>query len=267
MALLLAGRTADSPFCIEKLNIRIFSREELSYVIVNYPLIALSGLVTEELITWIGNSLHMEEFSERLSAEFHAGESAENLLLLILQNGNFCSAEEIRAFRDLMLSYRKRPSSEIDRETAMLYYRAGKYGLCEEKLGDAITGLRSRILLTRDSGEKERLTRESQELLCDIAAVRMLRFDTEGALQNLSEAEKAGRFQRAEEYRYYITGAADLSDSEKEALEKKRSELSKAAAESEECRKIRELSPSDENFQKKTQAIISQWKNEYRISG
>lgn len=267
MALLLAGRTADSPFCIDKLNIRIFSREELSYVIVNYPLIALSGLLSEELITWIGNSLHMEEFSERLSAEFHAGESTENLLLLILQNGNYCSGEEIRAFRDLMLSYRKMPDSEIDRETARLYYRAGKYGLCEEKLRDCLSGLKSRIFLTRDSAEKEKLTQASQDALCDLAAVRMLRFDTEGALQNLFEAEKAGRFQRAEEYRYFITGEADLPDSEKEALKKKRSELSKAAAESEECRKIRELSPSDENFRKKTEAIISQWKNEYRKSG
>ena len=50
MSLLLMSKAAEKPFYCDKLNIRIYSGEELCWCICHYPLLAVDGLLTDDLI-------------------------------------------------------------------------------------------------------------------------------------------------------------------------------------------------------------------------
>lgn len=265
MSLKLLSRMAERPFCCEKLNMRLFSGEELCYVILRYPLIAMDDFVTEGLIEWIGEGLLRTDLAGSLYQEKKAGESCGNMLLSILQNLDYCDIKEVLDFRNTLIAYRKLPQYELILETAMTYFRAGREADAYENLEKAVKSITSFLRSTRDEEERKRLSLRKQDVLCDMVAVRMLRFDAAGALELLDTAEQTGRFDRAERQRFLITGKADLPDEEKEKLLNERRDLKISALSGEACTKIKELSSlSDEEFLQRAGDIIKEWKKEYR---
>lgn len=265
MSLKLLSRMAGKPFYSEKLNMRLFSGEELCYVILKYPLIAMDDFVTDGLIEWIGTGLHEVDLAGSLYHDKKDGESCENLLLSILQNLDYCRIEEVREFRNTLVSYRKLPEHELILETAKTYYRAGREADAYSNLEKAVKSITALVRVTKDEDEKKRLGLKKLDVLCDMVAVRMLRFDAEGALRLLDMAEQTGRFTRAERQRFLITGKANLPDEEKEKLLNERRELKISALSGEECTRIKELSSlPDEEFLIKAGDIIKEWKKEYR---
>ena len=268
MSVLLLSNMAERPYYFEKLNIGIYSQQELSYVILHYPLIALSGLPDEELVDWIGNGLHMEGLSERLSSDLRSGESGENMLLRILESGNYCTPQEIRAFRNMILEFKKLPKYKALRETARAYFSAGRYSISEEKLNETVAEMNIFSIEARDEDERKLIAAEKADVLCDLVAVRMLRFDREGALRFLSKAEQAGRFQRAEEYRYLSTGEAELPDGVREELDEKKRRLTEEEESGPECTKIKETFSADsQSFLSEAKETVAAWKKEYRKTG
>ena len=265
MSLKLLSRMAERPFCCEKLNMRLFSGEELCYVILKYPLIAMDDFVTDGLIEWIGEGLQRTDLAGSLYQQKKAGESTGNMLLSILQNFDYCGMSEIMDFRNTLIAYRKLPQYELILKTAETYFRAGREAETYENLEKAAGSITSLMRSTKDEEERKQLTLKKQDVLCDMVAVRMLRFDAEGALKLLDMAEQTGRFDRAERQRFLITGKADLPDGEKEKLLCERRDLKISALSGESCIKIKELSSlSDEEFLQKAGDIIKEWKKEYR---
>ena len=265
MSLLLMSKTAKQPFYCEQLNIRLFSLEELAYCIYSYPLLALDGLVGDRLIGWIRADLGEEYFAGELEQQKKAGESQENMLLEILQRANYFTIQEIRSFRNLILEYRKLPAAELFRETGRTCFRAGRYYPAEEKFLEAVRELTVSLAKANTEPEIRRLKEQKADVYCDLAAVRMLRFDEAGAMRYIGLAEETGRCSRAGEYRYLISGRGDLPEEEKQALEEKRCSLTRQAAESPLCRKVRELSGLDrEAFIGEAADIVREWKKEYR---
>lgn len=265
MSLRLLSRRAETPFFSEKLNMMLYSGEELCYVILKYPLIAMDDFVTDPLIDWIGSGLHETGLAGSLYHDKKAGESCENLLLSVLQNLDYCRIEEVRDFRSILIGFRKMPEYERILETGKAYFTAGREADAYRSLEKAEKSIASQMRSTKDEEEKKLLGKKRADVLCDMVAVRMLRFDAEGALELLDRAEQTGRFIRAERQRYLITGNADLPDEEKENLLSERRELKIKALSGEKCTEIKELSSlSDEEFLKKAEAIIKEWKKEYR---
>lgn len=265
MPMLLLSKQAKKPYYLEPLGVRITSREELSWLILEYPLLAFTGFVSEDLIRWIGEGLGMEEFSARLAAEKKAGERDVNLVLEILSAGNYATQAEVRAYRDRLLTYKNATDAKMKRETARMYLAAGRDGLAEELLSESAEELQKESLTFGTEGEKERIRRDLSDTLCDLVCVRMLRSDKEGALSILDSLKEAGRFQRAEEYRYLLTGDADLSDAEKSALSEKKKAAYEAAVKGESCRRLKEISAlTKEDFLGEAGKMLSEWKDEYR---
>ena len=265
MSLLLMSKTAEKPFYCEKLNIRLYSGEELCWCVYNYPLLAADGLLTGDLIDWIRRELKAETFAGELAARKKAGEPAENLLFEILQANNYYTLEEIRSFRNRILEYRKIPKAQLLRETGKAYFRAGRLTPAGEKLEQAVKELTGSLAGAKTAEQVRQIQDEKADVLCDLVAVRMLRFDREGAMKLLDLAEETGRTRRAQEYRYLISGLGLLSDEEKAALDEKRRRLKTAALEGTVCTEIRELSGLD-NAGAMTEArrIVKEWKKEYR---
>jgi len=265
MSLLLMSKPAGRPFYCEKLNIRLYSGEELSWCIYNYPLLAADGLLTDDLIEWIGKELKAETFAKELAARKQSGEPAENLLLEILQANNYYTLEEIRSYRSRILEYRSLPKAKLLRETGKAYYRAGRLTPAGEKLEQAVKELTGSLIGAKTEEQARLINDEKADVLCDLVAVRMLRFDREGAMKLLDLAEETGRTRRAQEYRYLISGLGLLSDEEKETLDAKRRELTAAAQEGALCTRIRELSGLDsEHANAEAGRIVKEWKKEYR---
>jgi len=265
MSLLLMSRTAKKPFCFDKLNIRIFSGEELCYCIMHYPLLVSDWLVSEGLIDWIRDELGAENFARELEDRKKAGESVTNLLLVILQMANYYSQAEIRAFRNMMLEFGKLPKAELLRETAKTCAKAGRLHLAAEKYEDAARELTVSLRTAATEEEALAINARKADVYCDLACVRMLMFDETGALRVLDLAEETGSVPRAQEYRYLINGSGRLSEEEKAALREKRDEAGRKAAESPMCRKISALSGAEsEEFLKEAAGIVREWKKEYR---
>jgi len=265
MSLLLMSKPAERPFYCDKLNIRLYSGEELCWCIYNYPLLAADGLLTDDLIEWIGRELGAEKLAGELTAKRRAGEPPENLLLEILQYGNYYTLEEIRSYRDRIIEYRRLPKAKLLRETGKAYFRAGRLTNAGEKLEQAVKELTGSLIGAKTEEQAAKINDEKADVLCDLVAVRMLRFDRAGAMKLLDLAEETGRTRRAQEYRYLISGLGLLTDEEKEALNEKRRDLKEKAQEGALCTKIRELSGLDsEDAMTEAGRIVKEWKKEYR---
>ena len=66
MGLLLCTRCAQHPFYYEKLDINLWSIQELSYVIYHYPIMLPTDLVDRKLSGWIRDELHMGILAAKL---------------------------------------------------------------------------------------------------------------------------------------------------------------------------------------------------------
>ena len=66
------------PYYIERLGIHIASSQELCYVIYNNPLLAMEGLINDNLITFIRTELDMAFLAGKLDAARRAGKTRIN---------------------------------------------------------------------------------------------------------------------------------------------------------------------------------------------
>ncbi|MDO4487541.1 MAG: hypothetical protein Q4B67_00420 [Eubacteriales bacterium] len=268
MPVLLAGKMAKTSFHIDKLNISINGLEELCFLIYTYPLVALDAVLSKELAQWIEESQLGGELAAKLKEGFKTGDSPENMLLYILQSTNYLTNAELRGFVQEAVGIRRYSESGLLRETGRMYYRLGLYQLAYAKLEESVSNLEEEIKHAKDELELISKRNEKSDVLCDMVAVCMLRFDEVKAVKLLDLSEQTGRFKRAEEYRYLITGEAFLSEEEKEALDIKRKRLETTVREKRQCRKIKELPAKDPvKLLKDAGEILCEWKKEYRKTG
>lgn len=116
------------PYYIERLGIHISSSQELCYVIYNNPLLAMGGLVNDNLIEFIRTELDMEFLAGKLEAHKRSGEDKDEMIFIILQECYYYSGREINKFRQKLSAYRKMSAAEFTKETADFYFRLRQYG-------------------------------------------------------------------------------------------------------------------------------------------
>ncbi|SFG19467.1 tetratricopeptide repeat protein [Oribacterium sp. WCC10] len=152
MGLLLCNKGARHPFYYEKLDIDIWSIQELSYVIYRYPVIIPSDFVDHKLTTWIRDELSMGILAAKLEQFMGAGDDTdqERLLLMILRESNYYTQVEISRFES---EYKK--LRNIDRHVFLnmlgdTYFRMGRYGRAiesyeESLLAEVDTGVQMKL--------------------------------------------------------------------------------------------------------------------------
>ena len=72
------------PFEVPELGVRIYSSQELCYVIYENPLLVIDDFVDERLIQFVRDDLNMEFLAGKLDNWKKSNENPDNLLLLIL---------------------------------------------------------------------------------------------------------------------------------------------------------------------------------------
>ncbi len=265
MSLLLCRKKADLPFVHGKLNIGIWSEQELCYVIYNYPLLCLRDFIDEPLFDWIDRELQLEKLAASLRANQRAGESAENQMLYILQECNYYDVREVIEFSSRMVELRKRSEDELVYLEGELLYRAEKYSLAYEKFAESIRLLDEQLKRSREEEELARLNQRKASVFCDMAVVKLRLGDRNKALELLISSELTYYNKRAVRMRYLVNGAGDLGDNEKAELDAMKQEAAEAARESAEYKKLLELFEKDSvKVLKEARTYISRWKNNYR---
>ncbi len=116
------------PFYFESLGIRLYSSQELCYVIYNNPLLVLEGFVDKNLIEFIRDDLDMDFLAEKLEKWQLSGEDGDELLALILHECDYCHAAEVKRFRQQVLAYRSLPAAEFLKAKADYLFSRKQYG-------------------------------------------------------------------------------------------------------------------------------------------
>ncbi|MDK2967125.1 MULTISPECIES: tetratricopeptide repeat protein [Lacrimispora] len=116
------------PFFFEYLGIRIFSSQELCYVIYNNPLLVMEGFIDESLLEFIREDLDMAFFAAKLEKWQKSDEEEDELLAMILHECDYYSASEVGQFRQKLASLRRLPQSELFKEKADFLFHKKQYG-------------------------------------------------------------------------------------------------------------------------------------------
>ena len=225
MALILCKQQALIPFFYEKLNLRIWSAQELCYLIYNYPLMVTDGAVSEDMISWIGKELQEKELSGKLAEARASGETEDNLLLMILTHFGYYGREEINAYMDRLVEISRYDREEYLRACAAGYFKADRLGPAFEKHGEAAACADERLRRSQDPARREELLRLKADCYLDMAVIKILMFEDKKALELILQSELSIKTKRAREMKYLLTGEADISDDDKKMLDSRKEEL------------------------------------------
>ena len=224
MALILCKQQAAVPYYFEKLNIRLWSSQELCYLIYNYPLMVTDGLLSEDLIEWIGKELMEKELSSRLRQAEAEGETEDNMLLMILGSLGYYTRPEINVYMDRLVEISRYEQEEYLHAVGAGYFRADRLGPAYDKFEEAAQAADERMRRSQDPAVREKLLRMKADCYLDMAVVKILLFEDRKALELILQSELFVKTARAREMKYLLTGEADISDEDKKSLDSRKEE-------------------------------------------
>ena len=265
MPVLLCRQKAERPFRHDKLNINLWSEQELCYVIYHYPLLCLDGFVSEPLFMWIERDLQRKDLAEHLKENYKEGVSAENQMLTILQECTYYDVNEVRGFSERIQDLKRRAPYELIYMEGRILYDAGKYHLAFDKMEDAVKELDQEFRRSREDKQMDELLHKKADIFCDLAVIALRMFDNNRALELLTSSRMSAPNQRAERMQYLINGSGDLSDAEKQELDDEKEAALSAARGSETYREVEELFEKDDiRIFRDASQMVKSWKNLYR---
>lgn len=138
MALILCRREAKFPFYYERLDIHLYSLEELGYALGNFLCLIPENFVNVELCEWLIEGLSEKELGEKLLDLKAMGEREERLLFRLIRETGYYTEKEVD---ELMLDFRRLNGlSEADRKERMgdSFFSLGKYGKALDAYQDAL---------------------------------------------------------------------------------------------------------------------------------
>ena len=192
MALILCKQRASVPYYYEKLNLRIWSSQELCYLIYNFPLMVSEDFIDEDLCDWIGRELREKSLSLRLRESMENGETENNMLLMILSSCGYYTRNEINAYMDRLMEISRLDHPSYLREVGRSLFKADRLDPAYDRFEEA---------------------------------VRILFFEDKKALELILQSELCLKTDRAREMKYLLTGDSELSDDDKKRLDIRKEEL------------------------------------------
>lgn len=93
--ILCAGRNAENSYCFEKLNIRVWSVEELCYCLRENPFLIDQEIVNKKLVDWLDKECGLAELAESLRPLLNKKESLAAFVVKIIEYVGFYDASVI----------------------------------------------------------------------------------------------------------------------------------------------------------------------------
>lgn len=129
MSLLLCRQeNVRHPFYVEAMGIHLYSSQELSYVIYNYPLLVLDGFVGEPLFAFLRDEVNQGFLALKLERWLKSRENPDEALAMILQECDYYSSAEIGRFRQQVAAIRKMHPAEYKKAKADVLFSMRQYG-------------------------------------------------------------------------------------------------------------------------------------------
>ncbi len=129
MSLLLCRmEPVQHPFEVPELGVRLYSSQELCYIIYENPLLVIDDFVDERLIQFVRNDLNMEFLAGKLDNWKKSNENPDNLLLLILTECKYHTSSEVSHYGQLLAQMRKKNPARLAKERADYFFEKKQYG-------------------------------------------------------------------------------------------------------------------------------------------
>jgi len=126
--ILCENPVAEHPLYIQDMGLRVFTLEELCFVIYNYPLIAMDGLVNERLMDFLKNDLRIGLQVVNLERSLGEWANYDDVLVSILNLSDYYSQSETDEYRLKIADIRKLPRYEFYRQKGDLLFGLKQYG-------------------------------------------------------------------------------------------------------------------------------------------
>lgn len=267
MSLMLCRQEpVNNPYYIEPLGIRIWSSQELCYVIYHNPLLVMDGFVDEHLIAFIRAELDMEFLASKLEKWIVSKEDKDQLLFIILSECGYYPAAEQTKFRQKVAALRKLPQAEYIRQK-------GDYMFGRKQYGKAAAIYEKVLELPGGGTANKELT---ENIWCRLGCTYARMFQFSKAWMAFEKAYQCRQSQEILKRMYYLTRMGEeshnrhfhlppITDDQKAAWEQDISEAGERAKASDSILKLEGLFQKD-SIKRPAGALklIKQWKQEYR---
>ena len=105
--ILCTSRQASTPFTFLNTKVERYTYEELCFYIYNNTVLISKSALSDKLFNWIREELGMEELADKLVGLMNKTTYAQDLLIEILNEGNYYTPEEIKTYASAWQKYRK----------------------------------------------------------------------------------------------------------------------------------------------------------------
>lgn len=120
------------PFYVENLGIHLYSSQELSYIIYQYPLLVMDGFVEDGLLEFLREDLNLGFLALKLEKWMASHEDPDEMLAIILQECDYYTSSQISSFRQKLATLRKKHPAEFRKMKADELFSLHQYGRAAE---------------------------------------------------------------------------------------------------------------------------------------
>ena len=100
-------KQAETPFTFLNTKVEIYTYEELCFYIYNNTVLISKSVLSDKLFNFIRDELGMEELADKLMGLMNKTAYAQDLLIEILNAGDYYTPEEIKTYAAAWQKYRK----------------------------------------------------------------------------------------------------------------------------------------------------------------
>ena len=126
--ILCENKRAKNPLYIESLGIRLYTLEELCYVIYNYPLLIIKNFVNERLFSFLVYDLDIGLNALLLERRSKENEYDADVLISILSFSDYYSTQEIEKYKAVLNQFFELPRFELYDRIGRAYFENGSFG-------------------------------------------------------------------------------------------------------------------------------------------
>lgn len=125
--ILCNGRYAQNPYLLEEENIRIYSVEELCYLLYKNSFLIQEDFFSENLLEWIEKELDLAEWAERLRSLKGQTDEVLRSIEFLFQASGFYGEEEINHVRRILKDSSQLSVYDRKKIRADSYYKKQRY--------------------------------------------------------------------------------------------------------------------------------------------
>lgn len=125
--ILCNGSYAQTPYFLEEENLHLYSVEELCYFLYKNAFLIQEDFFSDDLLAWITDQLHLEEWSEQLLKLRRNGEPLAASIEFLFQASGYYGEEEIQRVRSVLKNNDHLSVAERKKIRADAYYKKRRY--------------------------------------------------------------------------------------------------------------------------------------------